>query len=381
MNADVCLVAGEASGDLQASLIARAMRALRPHLTFAGVGGERMRAAGVRLDLDSVSAEWASMGPISAYVKIPWMLTVMLGLAERLRAHPPRLLVAVDFGAFNLRMLEWLRFTGYRGAALYYFPPGAWLDNPQQARKVARVARVLTPFAHQRDFYRSAGLVVDYFGHPLVEAITPRAAPPCNERPRIAVLPGSRRDEVAVMLPVLARAALLALNQLGAHCTVAASSDARAVQIRSLWAASGGPADVEVARRDASDAMLDADLAWTASGTAVLEGALRGVPQVAFYKLTDTLYRIALHRVPHIARGPITLPNLVAGRRIVPELLQYDFTPERLLDESRLLLRDSSAAAAQAQGYADVRSLLGPADSLTRIAAYAIAHVDGSRRT
>jgi lipid-A-disaccharide synthase len=376
---DVFIVAGEASGDLQASLLSRAMRAVRPGLGIAGVGGDRMRGAGVDVELDSVSAEWASMGPISAYMKIPWLLTVMLRLAERIRARAPRLLICVDFGAFNLRMLEWLRFTGYRGAALYYFPPGAWLDNAEQARKVARVADVLTPFAHQRDFYASLGLQAAFVGHPLVEAIGPRPARARREHPRIAVLPGSRRDEVAVMLPVLAQAADRASALLGAHFTIVAASDARARQIATLWASSGGPAGAEVVRSDATDAMRDADLAWTASGTAVLEGALCGVPQVAFYKLTDALYRIAKRRVPHIVRGPITLPNLVAGRSIVPELLQYDFTPERLLEESRTLL-DDAGAASQATGYREVRALLGPPDALDRIGAHAVGLIDGARQ-
>jgi lipid-A-disaccharide synthase len=374
---DVFIVAGEASGDLQASLLSRAMRALRPELSIAGVGGDRMRAAGVNVELDSVSAEWASMGPISAYLKIPWLLTVMLRLAERIRARAPRLLVCVDFGAFNLRMLEWLRFTGYRGAALYYFPPGAWLDSAEQARKVARVADVLTPFAHQRDFYASRGLRAAFAGHPLVEAIAPRPARPRRAVPHIAVLPGSRRDEVSVMLPVLAQAADRASATLGARFTIVAASDARAQQIAGLWPASGGPEEVEIVRRDATDAMRDADLAWTASGTAVLEGALCGVPQVAFYKLTDALYRIAQRRVPHIVRGPVTLPNLIAGRRVVPELLQYDFTPERLVEESMTLL-DDAGAAAQLSGYQEVRALLGPPDALHRIAAHAVGLIDGA---
>jgi lipid-A-disaccharide synthase len=376
---DVFIVAGEASGDLQASLLSRAMRALRPGLSIAGVGGDRMRGAGVDVELDSVSAEWASIGPISAYLKIPWLLTVMLRLAERIRRCRPQLLICVDFGAFNLRMLEWLRFTGYRGAALYYFPPGAWLDNAAQARKVARVANVLTPFAHQRDFYASLGLHAAFVGHPLVEAIVPRPARPRRKQPQIAVLPGSRRDEVAVMLPVLAQAADRACALLGARFKIVAASGARAEQIAALWETSGGPAGAEIVRLDATDAMRDADLAWTASGTAVLEGALCGVPQVAFYKLTDALYRIALRRVPHIVRGPITLPNLVVGRSVVPELLQYDFTPERLVEESRKLL-DDAGAAAQASGYQEVRALLGPSDSLDRIAAHAVGLLAGTEQ-
>jgi lipid-A-disaccharide synthase len=371
MSADVFLVAGEASGDLQASLLVRAMRERAPTLSFAGVGGDRMREAGVDVVLDSVRSEWASMGPLSAYVKIPWLLAVMLGLAERLRARPPRLLVVVDFGAFNLRLLEWLRFTGYRVPALYYFPPGAWLDNNAQAHKVCKSATALTPFARQRDFYRACGLPVEYFGHPLVSVIEPRQPLPRGPATRIAVLPGSRLDEVANMLPVLARAATVFADGSPAEFLVVAASDRRAAQIKRIWAENGGPADAKIVRRDATAVFAEADIAWTASGTAVLEGALRCVPQVAFYRLPPALYAIVERRMPHIVRGPVTLPNLVAGRSVVPELLQDDFTPWNLCAASRDLLENAASAAEQARGYAEMRALLGAPDTLQRIATFA----------
>jgi lipid-A-disaccharide synthase len=373
MSADVFIVAGEASGDLQASLLVRAMREQAPQLTFAGVGGDRMREAGVDVMLDSVRAEWASMGPLSAYVKIPWLLTVMLGLAQRLRARPPRLLVCLDFGAFNLRLLEWLRFTGYRVPALYYFPPGAWLDRRAQAEKVCKVATALTPFVRQRDFYRACGLPVEYFGHPLVSAIEPRQPPARAPVTRIAVLPGSRRDEVTNMLPVLARAAKSIEEIQQCEFLVVAASEPRAAQIRRTWAENGGPADARIERRDATAVFAEADIAWTASGTAVLEGALRCVPQVAFYRLPPALYAIVKRRLPHIVRGPVTLPNLIAGRNVVPELLQDELTPENLRAVTRDLLENAASAAEQAHGYAQVRELLGKPDSLQRIAAFAVS--------
>jgi lipid-A-disaccharide synthase len=373
MSVDVFLVAGEASGDLQASLLVRAMRERNPMLSFAGVGGDRMREAGVDLVLDSVRAEWASLGPLSAYVKIPWLLAVMLGLAQRLRARPPRLLVCVDFGAFNLRMLEWLRFTGYRKPALYYFPPGAWLDNRSQAQKVCKVATALTPFVRQRDFYRACGLPVEYFGHPLVSAIEPQEPPVRGPVTRIAVLPGSRRDEVAIMLPVLARAAKLLEEGLRSEFLVVAASEPRAAQIKRIWAENGGPAEATIVRRDATSVFAEADIAWTASGTAVLEGALQCVPQVAFYRLPPALYAIVQRRLPHIARGPVTLPNLVAGRSVVPELLQDELTPVNLCAATRDLLENAASAAELARGYAEVRRLLGAPDSLQRIADFAVS--------
>jgi lipid-A-disaccharide synthase len=369
MPADIFLSAGEASGDLQASLLVGALRRQRADLSFAAVGGPRLRAAGASIVLDSVAQEWASIGHVRAYMKIPWLLSVMLGLSARLLASPPKLLVCVDFGAFNLRMLEWLRFCGYRGRAMYYFPPGAWLDNPQQARKVARVAAPLTPFAHQAMFYRNLGLPVEYFGHPLAGAIATRERRAVAQPPLIAVLPGSREEEVTLHLPILAAAAQRLAAERGTRFVVVAASDERSREIGAAWPqACGGAA--AVVRGDAAEVVANADVAWVASGTAVLETALRGVPQIGFYRLTDVQYQMARKRVPHIVRGPITLPNLVTGENVVPELLQDDFNPDRLVEATRKLLDNDGARESQAAGYSKVRRALGPEDALERIAAY-----------
>ena len=369
MPADVFLCAGEASGDLQASLLVAALRKSLPDVRVSAVGGERLRAAGADVVLDSVAAGWASIGHLRAYLKIPWLLAVMLGLAWRLMRDPPRLLVCVDFGAFNLRMLEWLRFCGYRGRALYYFPPGAWFDNAAQARKVARVCTPLTPFAHQAEFYRSLGLSIEYFGHPLLGAIAARAPRAVAVPPTIAVLPGSRDDEVALHLPALAEAATGMARDKHARFVVVAATDTLAADLRAAWPAECGGAGA-VVRDDAASAVTDADFAWVASGTAVLETALRGVPLIAFYRVSDAQYELVLRRVPHLARGPVALPNLVTGERIVPELLQAELTPERLRQITIESLDDPARREATARDYARLRNALGNADALDRIASY-----------
>lgn len=369
MSPDVFLSAGEASGDLQASLLVRELRKLRPELTFAAVGGERLRDAGAKIVQDCVAGEWASIGHLRAYLKIPWLLMIMLGLARRLLSDPPRLLICVDFGAFNLRMLEWLRFCGYRGKALYYFPPGVWFDNAGQARKVARVATALTPLRHQADFYRRLGLPVEYFGHPLAGAIQPRPNTPLARPPRIAIMPGSRDEEIALHVPILAEAARIVRAQTDARFTVVAASESRARELRAAWPAECGGPDA-VVRLSVADAATAADLAWVASGTAVLETALAGVPQIAFYRLSEAQYRFTERRVPHIIHGPITLPNLVTGKTVVPELLQYDFEPRRVAAETATLLESDDARRAQIEGYAALRRALGPNDAIVRIAAY-----------
>ena len=371
MPADLFISAGEASGDLQASLLVSALRRRRPTLSVRAVGGERLRAAGAEIVVDSVAAGWASMGHLRAYTKIPWLLAQMLALANGLLRDPPRLLVCVDFGAFNVRMLEWLRFRGYRGRALYYFPPAAWLDRPAQARKVARVSSALTPFAHQAGFYRSLGLPIDWYGHPLVSIISQRPAREPSSQPSIAVMPGSRDGEVDCHLPVLAETAVQLARDRGARFRVVAASDALAASIGARWPRECGGRDA-VIRSDAATIAADADVAWAASGTAVLETALRGTPQVTFYRVSDGQYRFVERHLPHLLVGPVTLPNLVLGERIVTELLQHALSPDRLMAETVALLDDRSRRAAMLDGYARMRAALGPPDSLDRIA----AHVD-----
>jgi lipid-A-disaccharide synthase len=212
---DLFVSAGEASGDLEAALLLREVQRLRPGTTCRAIGSERLRAAGAAVEIDS--SDWASIGPLSALVKVPHLWLTMRRMDARLRSDEPRLFMPVDFGAFNLTLLRRMRRAGYRGDAVYYFPPGAWLDDARQAHLVAGVATPLTPFEHQRDFYRSLGLPCAYFGHPLVSAIAPRVQiaktwPPelgVTDRggPRIVVFPGSRREEIQRMLTILARAA------------------------------------------------------------------------------------------------------------------------------------------------------------------------------
>lgn len=375
MPADLFISAGEASGDLQASLLVSALRKVRPSLTVRAIGGERLRAAGAQIVEDSVAGGWASIGHLRAYVKIPWLLVRMLSLASGIMRDPPRLLVCVDFGAFNVRMLEWLRFRGYKGRALYYFPPAAWLDRPAQARKVARVAEAITPFAHQADFYRSLGLAIEWFGHPLVSLIASRAPREPAAPPLIVVMPGSRAGEVDCHLPVLAAAAERFARERSARFRVVAASDGLAASIGARWPQGCGGAGA-IVRSDAAAAAVDADLAWVASGTAVLETALVGTPQVTFYRVSDAQYRFVERHLPHLLIGPVTLPNLVLAERIVPELLQHAMSAERLLAETAGLLDDRARRDAMLDGYARMRRALGPPDSLERIAARVAAILD-----
>ncbi len=361
---------GERSGESSALLLAGAIAAIDPQASFEGIGGSAMRARGFALWRDH--AGWDSMGPVAAIPRIPKLLATMLRTAAHLARAKPDLVVLVDFGVFNLRLARQLRRLGYAGPILDLFPPGTWLDDAEKARRVSAATLPLTAFAHQYEFYRSIGCRIAYFGHPLAGQYTmrpPRVAPP-DDGGTVALLPGSRSGELRRHLPVLAAAfRLLQLRRPRLRGLIGAA-DERAERRIARAIAREGLTNVRIVRgvREAAQA----DAAWVASGTAVLEAALCGMPVVALYVIPPMLVRYGRRMVKHRF---ITLPNLVLGREVVTELLQDAATPERLAGELDALLRDPSKQYAE---FVELRRALGPEDALARCAQFAVELARGS---
>jgi lipid-A-disaccharide synthase len=361
----IFLSTGEASGELLAADLLGAIRERGAIVEAEGIGDARLERAGVRLW--HRTRGWASLGPIDAVRKIPRLLTIMWATALRLVRRPPDLVVLVDFGAFNVRLAKSLRHLGSRVPILYYFPPAAWLDNAARARDVAGATEALTPFAHQRDFYRSLGLPIGYVGHPLGSTIAPRAprAPAAADGGIVALLPGSRRGEIDRHTPRLLDAlAVLRLRRPAVTATLVAVDDEAQRSFEHVLGMRS-PQPVTIVR-DARAALAGADVAAIASGTAVLEAALVQTPAVALYVLSEAQAKIA-RRVYHGAY--ITLPNLVRDAPIVPELLQEQATPDALAAALQALLDDPQA---QLEAFALMRGSLGPPDALDRCAAFAL---------
>jgi len=377
-NKRIFFATGEASGDMLAAALANAIRALAPGTSFAGIGSERMEAAGITITERTTG--WASLGPLEALGRIAPLLGSGIRHALWLRGKPWDLVVLIDFGAYNLRLARALRLLGYVRPILYFVPPGAWFDKPAQARAVARDTTPLTPFAHQRDFYAQLGLPVVWYGHPLASLVPPRepkAIPP-PDGGTVAVLPGSRAGELDRHLPpLLAACKLLRASRPRVRFTFAAADAAAERRIEAalqraflppylgpLQDGSAGTGFTVV--RGAGVALDGADAAWIASGTAVLEAALREVPTVALYIVSKAQVRIARR----IWKRPyITLPNLLLGHAAVPECLQEDATPERLAGEIAALLAAPAEALAELRA---VRAALGDERALDRSAAFAL---------
>ena len=355
---------GEPSGDFLAASLATAIRERVPGARFSGIGSERMEAAGIALRARTVG--WASMGPIEALGRIPPLLASMLTTAFWLRRSPHDLVVLVDFGAYNLRLASFLRFIGYDRPIMYFFPPGAWLDDPKRARAVARTTTPLTAFEHQRDFYTRLQLPIAYFGHPLVSLVDARPARPVapSDAGCVAILPGSRAGEIERHAgPLLAAAAIVRARRPNVTFVAAAADAASHAAIARAVATSDVPVRIV---RGVAAAFEGADAAWIASGTAVLEAALREVPCVALYIIAKSQVAIA----KRVWRGRfITLPNILLDRELVAEFLQDAATPEAL---AAALLRQLDDPQAQLLGDRELRERLGRPDALARCAEFAV---------
>ena len=374
------MVAGEASGDLHGATLARALGTLAPGLRLAGMGGSEMAAAGVRL---VQRAERVTVvGGTEALGRLPALWRAFQTLRRHLRERRPRVLVLIDFPEFNMRLARVARRLGV--PVVYFIAPQVWAWRRGRVRAMARdVSRVLAIFPFEIGFYQEAGVPVEFVGHPLLDVLPPfdRAAArdglAAPDETLVGLLPGSRDAEVRRHLSVLlgAGSAILA-RRPGTRFVVPVARTIPAGPIRAAADASGLPGTVLPG--DSHRVMAAADLLLVASGTATLESACYGTPMVVLYRLSwlsHALARLLVRGVSHIA-----LPNIVAGREIVPELIQRDATPAGLAAAALRLLEDDGARAAQRLALREVRARLGDAGAGLRAARAVLRVKDGSPR-
>jgi lipid-A-disaccharide synthase len=360
----IMLSAGEASGDLHGATMCRALRALDPGLRLVGMGGPRMAAAGVEILVDPTAH--AAMGTSEAIGRVPGLYRAYKILVRRLREARPMAMVLIDFPEFNLRLARQARRAGI--PVVYFIPPQLWAWRRGRIRQMARrVTRVLAAFPFEKNLYEEAGVPVEFVGHPLLDVV-PSDLDREKARERLGVgerltlvglLPGSRRQEVDRLLaPMLDAAARLAFAD-GRRCFVlglAASVDRGLVTAHLERAFEAGGPPVKVVEGLTHEVMAASDALLIASGTATLEAALLGTPMVVCYRVS----RLSELVVRLLARPAwISLPNIVAGRGAVPEILQDKVTGARLAGEAERLLLDSVAATAQRAAFKEVRSMLG----------------------
>jgi len=356
------LSVGEASGDLHGATLCRALRALEPDVRLVGMGGGRMAAAGVEVILDPTAH--AAVGTSEALGRIPSLYRAYRLMGQRLRDERPRALVLIDFPEFNLRLARRARRAGV--PVVYFVPPQLWAWRRGRVRQMAqRVSQVLAVFPFEAELYEHHRVPVEFVGHPLLDVL-PLDLARDEARRRIqadpghsliGLLPGSRREEIARLLPPMLDAARrLAAADGRRRFVLGLAPTVPREQVQAHLRAAGGP-PIELLSGHTYELMVAADVLLIASGTATLEAALLGTPMVLCYRVSRTTELIA-RMLTHVEW--IGLPNLIAGRVVAPELIQAQVTGERLAAEAgRLLDEDPVAATAQRAAFKEVRARLG----------------------
>ena len=358
------IVAGEPSGDLHASRVASKLNDLAPGIHLTGMGGDLMEQSGVRLIYHIRDSAVMGIGEVVA--SIPAFLKKRGHLKRFIRERKPDALLLVDFAEFNVGLA---RFANRMGIpVIYYIPPKAWAWRPQRAKKIAKYASIVASiFPFEATFYRHAGANVKFVGHPLVDFAhsdlnREEARRTLNLRensPVLGLMPGSRRREVDRLLPVMLEVAHH-IRQSLPDCQFILPL-APSIQPESL----PKMPFVNLVKGNTYDSMRASDLILIASGTATLEAACLGTPMIVVYKLSRLSWWI-IKSLAAIDKS--ALPNIIAGREIVPELLQNDAQPPRITPIALKLLQSLDARKSQQEELRKVYAQLGKPGTAERTA-------------
>ena len=362
---------GEPSGDLYAGALVRALKEGEPGIDVFGFGGDRLRAAGA--DLIGDYRGFSVTGLSEAIAVLPRSWNMLNRLRDAARSRRPDVFVAIDFPDFNFRLLPSMRALGVK--VVYYVSPQLWAWRPARLDTIRRtVDRMLVIFPFETAIYEQAGVPVEFVGHPLIDlarATRPRAeflrsAGLDPERPVLALLPGSRANELRHVLPDLAAAApLIAARVPGVQFLIARAPSLDDALFAPLEQMRRAGLPVGVALEATDDVLAAADAVVTASGTATVQAALHGTPMVIVYRLSGLTYAIGKRFVRVASYGMV---NLVAGHPVVPELIQHEFTPDAVAREAVSLLTDRPRADAMRRDLAAVRAKLGGPGASVRAA-------------
>lgn len=349
------VIAGEDSGDLHGSNLLKALKQQLPEVTFRGVGGDNMQAEGMQLSAHIKDTNF--MGFWEVITHLNTIRKLFARVKADIRSWQPDAVILIDYPGFNLRMARFVHGLGI--PVVYYISPQLWAWKKGRVKKIRRyVDRMMVILPFEQEFYAREGVEVEFVGHPLLDVIgeiSLKTAP--SEQPLIALLPGSRKQEIGRMLPLMLQ---LIPRFPQARFVVAGAPSQPEAFYRQLMA--GTPAGLWMNRT--YELLQQADFALVTSGTATLETALHRVPQVVCYKGSTLSYLIGkrLIQVPYIS-----LVNLIMGRQVVTELIQQQVRPHLLEAELRALMQPQAHARLQAD-YAELRQKLGQAGASARAA-------------
>ncbi len=375
----ILICAGEVSGDMHAAALMRALRSrIGGPVEFRGFGGDAMKAGGAELlyHTDRI----AIMGVTPVIKNLPFLLGMISHMKREILAWKPDLVLTVDYPGMNLRLAEFAHGHGFK--TVHYICPQVWAWHRSRIPKIARyLDLLLCIFPFEPALFRATPLKAVFAGHPLVDrAAESRAAPPAalpwQGRCRVALLPGSRTSEITRILPRLLASAVLLEQKLGGDCAFlipAPTPKMRALGEAAAAAAPVKPRHLAFVDGQARQVLLQAQAAAVASGTATLEACLMRCPTVLVYTASTITYlaaRLLVKGVRHLG-----LANIIAGKEVMPELLQHDFTPERLAGQLHRYLTDEDLRAVTLRELDATNALLGSGNASGRAAEAIIAEL------
>lgn len=375
------IVTGEPSGDLHASHVVNALRERNPDLSFYGMGGDMMEQSGVSLDIHIRDS--AIMGFIEAFTALPKFLRKRSMLKRRLVRDRPNALLLLDFAEFNMPLAKFAHSQNI--PVVYYIPPKAWAWRAGRAKKLAKRAKIVASiFPFETEFYRKAGACAEFVGHPLVDfAKTDFTVKQAREKlglqkdtQVIGLMPGSRRSEVHRLLPIMLQsAANIAQIYPDAEWILPIAPGISQERIEACKEGISGIPTIHILQDETYVAMRAATLMLITSGTATLEAACIGVPMVIVFRTSWFNWHL-INALTHLEHSG--LPNLIARKRIVPELLQDSLTPETLTELALDLLGNSDKREAQCTSLHSVYEQLGEVGTAERTAQLVLDLIESS---
>lgn len=334
------IICGEPSGDINAGMLAAAILKINPKIKISGVGGAALRNTGAQIYCDI--KELSVIGLFDVLKKLPKFLALRKLILQKIDKEKPDAVILVDFSGFNLRLAKAINKAI---PVIYYVGPQVWASRKGRVKTIKEyISKMVVLFKFEEEFYRRYGIAADFAGHPLLEATRPTMAKKefllslklSETKTTLALLPGSRRQEIEKILPVMLKTALLLNKKLGDLQFVIAKSPAVDWEIYNRRAAGAG-LDLKIVEGKTYDCLNVADFSLVASGTATLEATIMQKPFAVVYKLSLLNYLLYL---PQVKVPYIGMANIIAGKKIVPEFIQFGATPGKIAHTVQGLLRD-----------------------------------------
>ncbi|MCI5164108.1 MAG: lipid-A-disaccharide synthase [Candidatus Electrothrix sp. AX5] len=391
MTTHIMIVTGEASGDMHGARLVEAMQVMQPDLSFSGIGGKELTAAGVEMLFDA--SKLAVVGITEVLSHLGDILAARRTLIRRMQAEKPALLILIDYPDFNLLLAAKAKKLGI--PVFYYVSPQVWAWRSGRVKKIDRLTDrigVILPF--EKDFYAARGVEVDFVGHPLKDTVS-RDKIACKEEflrihnlssdPKtriIGLLPGSRTKEIRSLLPDFLAAARILVSKdqdkKWLFLLPRASTVSEELLLESGLAACRADGedrlDIHVLTDNRYDLMAACDAVVAASGTVTLELAILGIPTLTTYRLSPRTYRLGRLLIRHIRH--FSLVNLIADQEVIPELLQDAVTPVAIAEHLQVMVNDRTYRKKIIRGLALVTEKLGPPGCAQRAAKLAFICMD-----